>query len=122
MPARKVCQHYGCTGLAEMVQKQLADKGSERARFYGLSFLLPLESGSGEGHDTPQINCDHADREYQDAFDPGGARQQGQPEPKPEDKQAGTEQADEEVHQGFHALTSVVASVVSFILPSSLAV
>ena len=105
-----------------MVQKQLADKGSERARFQGLSLLLPLESGSGEGHDTPQVHCDHADREHQDAFDPGGARQQGQPEPKPEDKQAGTEKSDEDVHQGFHALPSVVVSGVSFILPSSLAV
>ena len=67
-----------------------------------LSFLLPLEPGSGKGHNTPQINRDHADGEHQDTFDPGGAREQGQPEPKPEDKQADTEKADEEVHQGFH--------------------
>ena len=78
-----------------------------RARFQclslqGLNFLLPFEPGSGKGHDTPQINREHADSEHQDTFDPGGAREQGQPEPKPEDKQADTEKADEEVHQGFH--------------------
>ena len=50
----------------------------------------------------PQINRDHADGEHQDTFDPGGAREQGQPEPKSENKQADTEKADEEVHQGFH--------------------
>ena len=86
-----------------------------RARFHclslqGLNFLLPFEPGSGKGHDTTQINRDHADGEHQDTLDPGGAREQGQPEPKPEDKQADTKKADEEVHQGFHGPTSNVTT------------